>query len=132
MIQKIARIALVVNDYDEAISFYTKKLGFTLLEDSKLSETKRWVVVAPPGSDGCALLLAKAADDIQRTRIGNQTGGRVFLFLYTDNLKRDFNTMTANGVHFVRPPKEEDYGIVAVFEDLYGNLWDLIEPVKRS
>lgn len=128
MTQKIARIALVVNDYDEAISFYTKKLGFTLLENTQLSETKRWVVVAPPGSDGCALLLAKAADDIQQTRIGNQTGGRVFLFLYTDNFKRDYNTMIANGVRFVRPPKEEDYGTVAVFEDLYGNLWDLIEP----
>lgn len=128
MTQKIARIALIVNDYDEAISFYTKKLGFTLMEDTRLSETKRWVVVAPPGNDGCALLLAKAADDLQQTRIGNQTGGRVFLFLYTDNFKRDYSSMIANGVRIVRPPKEEDYGTVAVFEDLYGNLWDLIEP----
>lgn len=131
MKQQLARIALVVEDYDEAIRFYTEKLHFTLVEDTKLSETKRWVVVAPPGSDGCALLLAKAANEAQRSRIGNQTGGRVFLFLHTDDFWRDYNEMIEKGIHFVRPPAEESYGTVAVFEDLYGNLWDLIEPVEE-
>ena len=130
MIQQIARIALVVDDYDDAIAFYTKKLDFTLIEDTQLSETKRWVIVAPPGSDGCCLLLAKAATDEQRNRIGNQTGGRVFLFLYTDDFYRDYNEMTAKNIRFVRGPVKEEYGTVAVFEDLYGNLWDLIEPAK--
>ena len=128
MKQRIAHLALVVNDYDEAIAFYTQKLNFTLVEDTILSETKRWVLVAPPGSTGCCLLLAKAADEMQRSRVGNQTGGRVFLFLYTDDFWRDYQRMQENGVSFVRPPVEEVYGMVAVFEDLYGNLWDLLEP----
>ena len=129
MKQKIAQMALVVADYDEAIAFYTKKLDFTLIEDTVMSETKRWVVIAPKGSDGCRLLLAKAANEEQKTRVGNQTGGRVFLFLYTDDFWRDYNTMVERGVHFVRPPQKEAYGTVAVFEDLYGNLWDFIEPM---
>ncbi len=128
MPQHIAHLALVVADYDEAIQFYTQKLGFALLEDTPLSETKRWVLVAPKGSSGCNLLLAKAADDAQKSRVGNQTGGRVFLFLYTDDFWRDYRKMLANGIRFVRPPVEEAYGTVAVFEDLYGNLWDLLEP----
>jgi catechol 2,3-dioxygenase-like lactoylglutathione lyase family enzyme len=129
MKQQLARIAIVVNDYDEAIEFYTKKLGFVLLEDTVLSETKRWVVVQPVGSDSssCALLLAKAANDEQQSRVGNQTGGRVFLFLYTDNFDVYYQKLITEGVTIVRPPSEEDYGKVAVFADLYGNLWDLIE-----
>jgi catechol 2,3-dioxygenase-like lactoylglutathione lyase family enzyme len=130
MQQSIAHIALVVNDYDEAIEFYTKKLNFTLLADTVMSPTKRWVLVAPPGSNECALLLAKGANAIQRSRIGNQTGGRVFLFLKTDDFWRDYKDMVAKGITFARPPKEEDYGTVAVFEDLYGTLWDLIEFSK--
>lgn len=128
MKQRIAHIALVVNDYDEAIAFYTEKLDFLLIEDTKLSETKRWVMVAPPGATECCLLLAKAADEKQRASIGNQTGGRVFLFLFTDDFWRDYHKMQKRNIHFVRPPKEESYGTVAVFEDLYGNLWDLLEP----
>jgi catechol 2,3-dioxygenase-like lactoylglutathione lyase family enzyme len=127
MIQKIAHIALVVADYDEAIEFYTQKLGFDLLEDTPLTDTKRWVLVVPKGSKGSALLLAKAANDIQKESIGNQTGGRVFLFLETDDFWRDYQQMTDNQIHFVRKPSEESYGTVAVFEDLYGNHWDLIE-----
>jgi catechol 2,3-dioxygenase-like lactoylglutathione lyase family enzyme len=127
MKQYIARISLVVYDYDEAIQFYTKKLGFDLVEDTILSETKRWVLVKPKGATDCFLLLAKAAGDEQKSRIGNQTGGRVFLFLYTDDFWRDYNQMLKNGIKFIREPKEETYGTVAVFEDLYGNLWDLIE-----
>jgi catechol 2,3-dioxygenase-like lactoylglutathione lyase family enzyme len=131
MNQHIAHIALVVNNYDEAIAFYTRKLNFILVEDTKLSETKRWVMVAPPGSSGeCCLLLAQAATEEQKSRVGNQTGGRVFLFLYTDDFWRDYNTMLEKNINFVRPPVEEPYGTVAVFEDLYGNLWDLIEPKK--
>ncbi|TNE61035.1 MAG: VOC family protein [Bacteroidetes bacterium] len=130
MKQYLARIALVVRDYDEAIAFYTKTLDFTLEEDTPLSPTKRWVRVAPPGSDGCQLLLAKAADDAQLSRVGNQTGGRVFLFLHTDDFWRDYHKLTERAVHFVREPVEEPWGTVAVFEDLYGNLWDLIEPKK--
>jgi len=130
MQQYIAHIALVVDDYDDAIKFYTEQLHFTLIEDTVLSETKRWVKVVPPGSDGCCLLLAKAATEEQKSRIGNQTGGRVFLFLYTDNFYRDYNEMTAKNIRFVRGPVKEEYGTVAVFEDLYGNLWDLIEPTK--
>jgi len=130
--QHIASIALVVSDYDEAIRFYTEKLNFQLVEDSLLSDTKRWVVVAPPGSTECRLLLAKATNAEQQTRVGNQTGGRVFLFLYTDDFWRDYNAMLGKGIHFVREPAEEPYGIVAVFEDLYGNLWDLIEPMAAS
>jgi catechol 2,3-dioxygenase-like lactoylglutathione lyase family enzyme len=130
MNQFIARITLVVRDYDEAIRFYTEKMGFRLIEDTVLSETKRWVVVSPPGSDGCALLLAKAVGTEQEKAVGNQTGGRVFLFLYTDDFNRDYQLMTDKGINFVRPPAFEIYGKVAVFADLYGNLWDLIEPVK--
>jgi catechol 2,3-dioxygenase-like lactoylglutathione lyase family enzyme len=128
MKQTIAQLALVVADYDDAIAFYTKKLDFTLIEDTMMSETKRWVVIAPKGSDGCRLLLAKAANEEQSSRVGNQTGGRVFLFLYTDDFWRDYNNMVKRGVHFVRLPNKEPYGTVAVFEDLYGNLWDFIEP----
>ena len=132
MKQSIARLALVVKDYDEAIDFYTQKLHFQLIEDTPLSETKRWVVVAPPGSKECALLLAKAANKEQASRIGNQTGGRVFLFMYTDNFERDFQNLLDQGITIVRPPKVEPYGTVAVFADLYGNLWDLIEPASAS
>ncbi|WP_454879723.1 VOC family protein [Sphingobacterium detergens] len=128
MKQSIARIALVVRDYDEAIEFYTKKLDFSLIEDAKLDENKRWVVVAPPGSNECSLLLAKAANDEQLKNIGNQTGGRVFLFLFTDDFWRDYNKMKDRSINFVRPPAEHEYGTVAVFEDLYGNLWDLLQP----
>ena len=128
MKQSIAQFAIVVNDYDEAIAFYTKKLHFDLIEDTVLSQTKRWVVVRPAGSDGCCILLAKAANEEQKSRVGNQTGGRVFLFLHTDDFWRDHNAMTADGIRFVRPPVEEPYGTVAVFEDLYGNLWDMIQP----
>jgi catechol 2,3-dioxygenase-like lactoylglutathione lyase family enzyme len=125
--QRIAHIALVVEDYDDAIKFYTEKLNFDLIEDTVLSETKRWVLVAPKGSTECCLLLAKAATEEQKSRIGNQTGGRVFLFLFTDDFYRDYNKMVADNIKFVREPKEEEYGTVAVFEDLYGNLWDLLE-----
>lgn len=128
MKQSIAQFALVVNDYDEAIAFYTRKLHFDLIEDTKLSDTKRWVVIRPADSDGCCILLAKAADEEQKSRVGNQTGGRVFLFLHTDDFWRDYHAMTTDGIRFVRPPAEEPYGTVAVFEDLYGNLWDLIQP----
>ena len=128
MRQHIANIALVVADYDEAIRFYTEKLNFQLIEDTPLSDTKRWVVVAPPGAAECCLLLAKAASAEQQTRVGNQTGGRVFLFLHTDDFWRDYHEMLEKGIRFVRPPAGEPYGTVAVFEDLYGNLWDLIEP----
>ncbi|MEZ0542022.1 VOC family protein [Fibrella arboris] len=132
MPQTIAQIALVVEDYDAAIRFYVDKLNFTLVEDTTLSDTKRWVRVAPPGqspeSPGCQLLLARAADDGQRSRIGNQTGGRVFLFLNTDDFWRDFQRLTQNGVQIVREPAVQPYGTVAVFADLYGNLWDLIGP----
>jgi catechol 2,3-dioxygenase-like lactoylglutathione lyase family enzyme len=127
MRQRIVHIALVVDDYDDAIRFYTERLGFNLVEDSRLSETKRWVLVAPKGASECCLLLAKAATEEQKSRIGNQTGGRVFLFLETDDFWRDYNKMIADGIRFVRPPQEEDYGTVAVFADLYGNLWDLIQ-----
>lgn len=130
MNQFIAHVALVVKDYDEAIEFYTKKLGFRLMEDTVLSETKRWVLVAPPGNGQCSLLLARAAKPEQLQVVGNQTGGRVFLFLFTDDFYRDYDAMIDRGIHFVRPPSREEYGTVAVFEDLYGNLWDLIEPVS--
>lgn len=128
MKQVIAHIALVVRDYDEAIAFYTQKLHFTLIEDTyQPAQDKRWVVVAPPGSPGTTLLLARAATPEQAAFIGNQAGGRVFLFLQTDDFWRDYNAMVAAGIKFIRPPKEESYGVVAVFEDLYGNLWDLVE-----
>ena len=128
MNRRLAHIAIVVNDYDEAIKFYTEKLHFELIEDTLLSDTKRWVMVSPNGSAGCSLLLAKAANDEQKSRIGNQTGGRVFLFLYTDNFKRDYQNLLEQEIKIVREPSVETYGTVAVFEDLYGNLWDLIEP----
>lgn len=128
MKQHIAHIALVVKDYDDAIEFYTKKLDFDLIEDTKLDEFKRWVLVRPPNSNECCLLLAKAANEEQSVSIGNQTGGRVFLFLYTDDFWRDYEKMKKRGITFIRPPKKESYGTVAVFEDLYGNLWDLLEP----
>jgi catechol 2,3-dioxygenase-like lactoylglutathione lyase family enzyme len=128
MKQKIAQIALVVEDYDEAIKFYTEKLHFTLIEDTVLSAAKRWVVVAPPGSTECRLLLAKAANEEQKSRIGNQTGGRVFLFLHTDDFQRDYQNLLKHQIKIIREPVTEAWGKVAVFEDLYGNLWDLIEP----
>ena len=130
MKQSIAHVALLVHDYDEAIHFYTTKLNFILLEDTKLNETKRWVLIAPPGSTGCRLLLAKASTEEQRNRVGNQTGGRVFLFLHTDDIHRDYKNMIGQAIEFVRKPSTEPYGTVAVFKDLYGNLWDLIEPKK--
>ncbi len=132
MKQQIAHIALLVNDYDEAIAFYTKKLHFTLIEDTVLSDTKRWVIIAPKDSAGCNLLLAKAATDEQKSRVGNQTGGRVFLFLHTDDFKSYYQHLLNNEVKIIRPPVAELYGTVAVFADLYGNLWDLIEPVKND
>jgi len=128
MKQSIIHIALVVRDYDEAVEFYTRKLHFTLVEDTcQPQQHKRWVVVAPPGSTGATLLLARSSTPSQAEFIGNQTGGRVFLFLDTDDFWRDYNEMKSLGIKFVREPKEESYGTVAVFEDLYGNLWDLLE-----
>ena len=129
MYQTISQLAIVVNDYDEAIKFYTEKLGFILYEDKVMSETKRWVVVGPKDSD-CKLLLAKAANEEQRTRIGNQTGGRVFLFLYTTDFWTEYNLMKSKNVEFVREAVEEEWGTVAVFKDLYGNLWDFIQYRK--
>jgi catechol 2,3-dioxygenase-like lactoylglutathione lyase family enzyme len=129
MKQAIGLVSLVVREYDEAIAFYVGALGFTLVEDSYVPEQdKRWVVVAPPGSTESSLLLARASTAEQAAHVGNQTGGRVFLFLYTDNFDRDYANYKAKGVAFVREPKEEPYGTVAVFRDLYGNLWDLIQP----
>lgn len=129
MSQTISQLAIVVNDYDEAIKFYTEKLGFILYEDKVMSETKRWVVVGPKDSD-CKLLLAKAANEEQRSRIGNQTGGRVFLFLYTTDFWTEYNLMKSKNVEFVREAVEEEWGTVAVFKDLYGNLWDFIQYRK--
>lgn len=128
MKQSIAHITLVVRDYDEAIAFYTGALGFTLLEDTSLGGGKRWVRVAPGEASETALLLAEAADDAQRARIGDQTGGRVGFFLHTDDFDRDHGAMSARGVRFLEAPRREAYGTVAVFEDLYGNRWDLLEP----
>jgi len=126
--QSIVHIALIVRDYDEAIAFYTEKLHFELVEDTyQPGQDKRWVVVSPPQSTGTTLLLARASKPEQETFIGNQTGGRVFLFLNTDDFWRDYNEMISNGIKFVRDPKKQEYGMVAVFEDLYGNLWDLLE-----
>lgn len=128
MKQSIVHIALVVRDYDEAIDFFTRKLHFTLVEDTYQPEQdKRWVVVAPPGGRGTTLLLARAGTPSQAAAIGAQTGGRVFLFLQTDDFWRDYKDMQANGITFLRPPKEAEYGTVSVFEDLYGNQWDLLE-----
>jgi catechol 2,3-dioxygenase-like lactoylglutathione lyase family enzyme len=132
MKRTIAQLSLLVKDYDEAIDFYVKKLGFTILEDTPLSETKRWVVLSPEDTAGCKLLLAKASTDEQLSRVGDQTGGRVFLFLHTDDIKRDIAQMETRGIKIVRPPSVEVYGTVAVFEDLYGNLWDIIEPALRQ
>lgn len=131
MKKSIVHIALVVKDYDEAIEFYTRKLHFTLIEDTYQAEQdKRWVVVSPPGTTGTTLLLARASKPEQESFIGNQTGGRVFLFLNTDDFWRDYNDMISKGIEFVRDPKKESYGMVAVFKDLYGNLWDLLELNK--
>ena len=130
MNQRLAHIAIVVSDYDEAIKFYTQKLHFDLVEDTQLSETKRWVLVKPKGQDGCCLLLAKANNEEQQSRVGNQTGGRVFLFLHTDDFERDFQNLLDNQIEIVRQPSKENYGTVAVFKDLYGNLWDLVGPNK--
>ena len=124
---KIAQIALVVRDYDEAIAWYTSRLGFVVLEDTRLSDTKRWVRVAPAKDSAFCLLLARAATPEQESRVGNQAGGRVFLFLHTDDFSRDHGAFVTRGVHFVEEPRHEDYGRVCVFEDLYGNRWDLIE-----
>ena len=126
--QHIAAVALVVRDYDEALAFYVGKLGFTLVEDTPLSPDKRWVRVKPPGEGATHLLLARASTDAQRAVIGKQTGGRVFLFLHTDDFWRDYHALQAKGVAFLRPPSEEPYGTVAVFADLYGTLWDLVQP----
>jgi len=128
MKQSLAMVALVVRDYDEAIRFFVGTLGFTLVEDSPVPEQdKRWVVVAPPGAGQARLLLARASTPDQQSRVGNQTGGRVFLFLHTDDFWRDYEAYKARGVVFVREPREEPYGTVAVFKDLYGNLWDLVQ-----
>ena len=126
--QTLGHVALVVRDYDEALAYFTDTLNFEVIEDTRLSEDKRWVLIAPPGSKGTSLLLARAATPEQLTRIGNQTGSRVFLFLHTDDFWRDYHLYKAKGIVFVREPKEERYGTVAVFRDLYGNLWDLLEP----
>ena len=125
---RIAHITLLVDDYDKAIDFFTRKLNFVLIEDTKLSDVKRWVLVKPQGTENCCLLLAKASNDEQNRSIGNQSGGRVFLFLQTDDFKRDYQNLIDKGIRIVREPISEAYGIVAVFEDLYGNQWDLIEP----
>ena len=130
MNQYLAHITVLVNDYDEAIKFYTEKLHFTLIENTFITETKRWVLVEPTGSDGCSLLLAKAANEEQQRMVGNQTGGRVFLFLYTDNFQRDYQNLIDQKITIVREPSVEYYGRVTVFKDLYGNLWDLIEPAS--
>lgn len=126
--RSLMHVAVVVKDYDDAIKFYTEKLNFELIEDTYQPEQdKRWVLVAPSKNSACTVLLAKANNDIQCASVGNQTGGRVFLFMQTDDFWRDYNRYLENGVEFVREPKEADYGIVAVFKDLYGNLWDLVE-----
>lgn len=131
MASYLACISLVIDDYAKAIQYYTQTLHFDLIEDSILSETKRWVLVAPRGSDGCKLLLAKATNDEQQSRIGNQTGGRVFLFLHTDNFQEDYQNLIEKGVKIIREASIEAHGTVAVFQDMYGNLWDLIEPTKN-
>ena len=132
MRQRIAHIALVVADYDEAINFYTQKLDFIVIEDTNLSKEKRWVMIAPNGAKECCLLLAKATNEKQASSIGNQTGGRVFLFLFTDDFWKDYKRMVDKEVNFIRPPEQMDYGMVAVFEDLYGNMWDLLEPNDKN
>jgi len=132
MYQRIAHIALLVDNYDDAIEFHTQKLDFQVLEDTRLSEEKRWVMIAPKGAKECCLLLAKAANERQTKSIGNQTGGRVGFFLFTDDFWRDYDKMIYRQIHFVRPPETFPYGTVAVFEDLYGNMWDLIEPNESN
>jgi catechol 2,3-dioxygenase-like lactoylglutathione lyase family enzyme len=132
MSQTISHVAIVVRDYDEAIAYYTNALGFDLVEDTPLGAGKRWVLMRPPGSNGTCLLLARAASPEQESRIGNQTGGRVFLFLHTDDFWRDYNAMKKRGVKFVQEPREEAYGNVVVFVDLYGNKWDLVERKSRG
>jgi catechol 2,3-dioxygenase-like lactoylglutathione lyase family enzyme len=131
MAQSLGYVALIVRDYDEALAFFTQALGFTVTEDSPLGGDKRWVLVRPANSQGTSLLLARAATPEQETRIGNQTGGRVFLFLHTDDFWRDYRQMTARGVKFREQPRQESYGTVAVFEDLYGNKWDLLEMKNK-
>ncbi len=128
MNQKLVHVAVLVDDYDDAIAFYTQKLNFDLVADERLTETKRWVLVKPKGEGGCSVLLAKADGENQKTFIGNQTGGRVFLFMITDNFDRDFMNLKRHHIKIVREPSDEPYGRVTVFEDLYGNKWDLIEP----
>jgi catechol 2,3-dioxygenase-like lactoylglutathione lyase family enzyme len=132
MNQRIAHVALVVKDYDEAIEFYTEKLEFKLIEDTKIDDEKRWVMIAPTGAKECCILLAKATNQRQTESIGNQTGGRVGFFLFTDDFWRDYSKMTKREINFVRPPQTFEYGTVAVFEDLYGNMWDLIEPNRNN
>lgn len=132
MKQELAHVAILVNDYDEAIAFYTEKLKFTLVEDTVLNAEKRWVLIRPAGSAGCCLLLAKAANNMQKTFVGNQSGGRVFLFLYTDDLDRDYSNLVSHKIKIVRQPVAETWGKVCVFEDIYGNLWDLIERSQNN
>ena len=129
---RIVSVAIVVSDYDDAIDYYCNALNFDLLEDTRMSDTKRWVRVAPKGSEGTCLLLAKAANEQQQAAVGNQSGGRVFLFMHTDDFQREYAHMKAAGVKFVEEPRYEEYGTVVVFEDLYGNRWDLIEPKASS
>lgn len=131
MQQSILHVSLLVKDYDEAIDFYVGKLKFELIEDKPLDEKKRWVVVKPPGTGAASLVLAKACSDAETSQIGNQSGGRVFLFLCTDDFQRDYDRMRANDVQFIREPETHDYGTVAVFADLYGNQWDLLEPGSK-
>jgi catechol 2,3-dioxygenase-like lactoylglutathione lyase family enzyme len=131
MPQHLGLVSVVVRDYDEAIGFYVEKLGFKLVEDTyQPAQDKRWVVVAPPGAKESHLLLARASNEHQSSRVGNQTGGRVFLFLYTDDFWRDFNAYKSRGINFIREPKTEAYGTVAVFQDLHGNQWDLVQPAR--
>lgn len=132
MKQKIAHITLLVTDYDEAIDFYIRKLNFDLIEDTRLEDSKRWILVAPKGSVECRILLAKASNEEQKKQIGNQSGGRVFLFLHTENFERDYQNLLRQEIKIIRPPSDEEYGRVAVFEDLYGNLWDLVEPRVKN
>ena len=132
MNQRLAHVTIVVRDYDEALEFYTSKLLFRVIEDTRLSEEKRWILIAPQGNGDTCVLLAKAVNERQAASVGNQTGGRVAFFLHTDDFWRDFEVLKRNEVRFVREPQEQEYGTVAVFEDLYGNLWDLVEPNIRT
>ena len=132
MNQSLTHITILVDDYDKAIQYYTKKLHFKLVEDTKLPNDKRWVLVKPEGNGSCSLLLAKAANENQINHIGNQTAGRVFLFLYTDDFDRDYANLISNNIHVEREPRYETYGRVVVFKDIYGNLWDLIQPIQTK